>query len=242
MAYEYKVIKNNKILRAIDIKKFGSDDSIQSGSFQDLWTGGEVYQAWDHAADKPRLIVAAGDVGVELTIQGQDADGYFQTETLLSTSTDTDFTKDFSGAIPRAWVSGSQVPTADIEIRYQDNVLAAHVPYDANQTLQLFWVVPRGFHAICKGFRFNIGKGKDATVRQRSRAVGEIWRTQDTMYLYENSIDYPCKIHNIIPEMTQITFEANGGGTGIPLAGVAEFTLVENDIIDGKGTSYNPNG
>lgn len=237
MAHSYVIKDKNKILRALDVKKFGALPS-SSTSFQDIWTGDVPYAGWDVPANIPYIYSTnAGDTGSTVFIQGLDEDGYMQEETVaLNGTTNVNLANQYT-TIYRAYVSNNVAPAGDLHIESSLGVPMSHVKYDDNQTLQLFWTVPKGMKAICKGFRFTLGQGKEATIRQRIRSVGGVWRTQDLIYAYQNAIDFPCKIYNIIPELTQVTFQAKTAIGGVPISGVAEFTLVETS----EGSSKNPN-
>lgn len=242
MSHSYKSMINNRILETIDFKKFGTNPSLPT-TFQEIWTGEEDFQDWDARLSPTIPVVlseSSEDVGVEITVAGLDEDGYLHNEkVILNGTTPVSLTSQFTNIFRAGVTNDVKELTGNVLIyNAEQTILKAHVPNSGNnQTLTLFWTVPKGFYMICKGFRFTLGQGKEVEIRQQVRLPGETWRTQDYLYMYENSIDFPCKIINRVEELTDIRFQAKGSVGGVPISGVSEFTFIEYS----PNSSINPN-
>lgn len=243
MSYDYVTVKKGQRVRSIEVKKFGSISAAPTAAFQEVWDGGEAFQGWDKTPYIPQIAsVSATDVGIKVTVEGLDDEGYLQVEDILlngqtPVALDNSYTMLF-----RAYIPIMPSPTGDIWAGSGAFTLGIPankrllIPYDNNQTLMLFWTVPKGFYIECKGFRFTLGQGKEITIRQRMRTPGGVWRTQDFLWMYQNTLDFPCKVLNRAEEGTDIAFEVLSGGIGVPLAGVAEFVMYEYEWL----SSINP--
>ena len=169
--------------------KFGFNSDIDD-SIEDIWDVGGVY-AYQSSAVTMTATSDAGatDNDVEVTIQGLDASYNELSETVTLTGAGTATTTGTFLRTFRAFVSGSQEPTDNINVT-NSGTTYARITSGENQTLMALWTVPAGYTAYL--FQTDITafteqNNKYATIQIQTRELNGVFRTKDKFAIVENS-------------------------------------------------------
>jgi len=169
--------------------KFGFNSDIDD-SIEDIWDVGGVY-AYQSSAVTMTATSDAGatDNDVEVTIQGLDASYNELSETVTLTGAGTATTTGTFLRTFRAFVSGSQEPTDNINVT-NSGTTYARITSGENQTLMALWTVPAGYTAYL--FQTDITafteqNNKFATIQIQTRELNGVFRTRDKFAIVENS-------------------------------------------------------
>jgi putative ubiquitin-RnfH superfamily antitoxin RatB of RatAB toxin-antitoxin module len=190
--------------------KFGYVSDVDD-VVEDVWDDGGEYTYQSSAlAMTATSSVGSSDNGVELIIQGLDANYDLVEETVTLVVTGTVTTTATFLRVFRAYVTNSNAPTGDITIS-NGGTTYAKILVGENQTLMAMWTVPAGFTAYLMGAHITSSSeiaNKYATITLQQRPVGIVFRTLDKftvassnhVEVYENPI--------VLPEKTDIRVRA----------------------------------
>lgn len=210
------------------VHKFGFNNLIQN-SEETVWTNGGTYA---YATSGENLLVSstagASDSGVEITLQGLDAD-YNEIEEVFTLGSGTyTTTKSFFRSY-RAFVSGSQAATGTVNFRGGGAVVRAQILADDQQTLMAVWTVPAGYTAYILQNNttcYTEANNKFGITRLITRESGGVFRTQDkhTVVLSQNVVHYP--VPKSFPEKTDIEIRAVGSSSNSNLQVSSSFDII----------------
>jgi hypothetical protein len=212
--------------------KFGFNSDIDD-SIEDIWDVGGVY-AYQSSAVTMTATSDAGatDNDVEVTIQGLDASYNELSETVTLTGAGTATTTGTFLRTFRAFVSGSQEPTDNINVT-NSGTTYARITSGENQTLMALWTVPAGYTAYL--FQTDITafteqNNKFATIQIQTRELNGVFRTRDKFAIVENSHKQEYVAPIPIPEKTDIRVRAIGSSSSanIELSAGLDIIYIEN--------------
>ena len=224
------------------IFKFGFNPDI-NGTEETIWDVGGIY-AYPVSAVTMTATTTAGvpatDNGVKITIQGLDADYNEVSQEVTLAGSGTATTTQTFLCVFRAFVSGSQAPTASVNIT-NGGTTYARVTLNDNQTLMAVWTVPAGYTAyIIKG---NIGTGtannnQYIVSRLVFRELGGVFRTQAKVTIQEGEIAFDFEVPIAFPEKTDIEARALSSGSNNLIFADFEMIYIKNSSVDTN--NYSP--
>jgi len=216
--------------------KFGFNPDI-NGNEETIWDVGGIY-AYPASAVTMTATTTAGtpatDNGVKITIQGLDADYNEVSQEITLAGSGTATTTQTFLRVFRAFVSGSQEPTATVNIT-NDGTTYARVTLDDNQTLMAIWTVPAGYTAyILKG---NLGTGtannnQYIIARLVSRELGKVFRTEAKVTIQNGEIAVDFEVPLSFPEKTDIEARALSSGANNQVFADFELIYIKNSSVD----------
>lgn len=187
-------------------------------TFETVWDGGGIY-TYPSAATTMNVIaqatVPSTDDGVEVTIQGLDANYDEITETVTlggdsagGTSTTQEFLR-----INRAFVSNGSEPTDDITIEQDGNVYA-QITFPYNTTQQAIYTVPRRKRAYLGYASLSLEKNKEVIAKFMSKTPGGIFITGGVIGT-TGSYQRTWLVPPVFNEKTDIEIRAKAGATTV---------------------------
>jgi len=214
------------------LHKFGFNNAINT-SEETIWDAGGTYP---YATSGENLLVSstagASDSGVEITLQGLDAD-YNQIEEVFTLGSGTYTTTNSFFRSYRAFVSGSQALTGTLTARGTGAVIRCQILAEEQQTLMCVWTVPAGYTAylVKKDLTcLTETNNKFGITRLLSRNSGGVFRTQDK-HSVENgpiTLNYPTPL--VFIEKTDIEVRAKSSSTSANLnvSASLDFVYIKN--------------
>lgn len=209
--------------------KFGFNPDI-NGSEETVWDAGGIY-AYPSAAVAMTATTDAGtpanDNGVKILIQGLDADYNEVSQEITLAGSGTATTTQTFIRVYRAYVSGSQEPTGNINIT-NGGTTYARVSLGENQTLMSTWTVPAGYTAYLS--HLNIASGTTnnnqyITVKLIAREFGGVFRTQLKQSIGSGSVaDFIMEYPLSFLEKTDIEIRALSSGSNNLVS--SNFTII----------------
>ena len=212
--------------------KFGYNSDIDN-AIEDVWDVGGIYTYQSSAlAMTATSGGGATDNGVEVTIQGLDANHDEVSEVVTLAGSGSATTSATYLRVFRAFVSGSQEPTDDIDIT-NGGTIYARIHEDEHQTLMALWTVPAGYTAYllqADVTAFTEQNNKFAVVHIQTRELNGVFRTQDKFSIVEATHHQQYQVPLPIPEKTDIRVRAIGSSSNanIALSAGLDIIYIEN--------------
>jgi len=214
------------------IFKFGFNSDIDD-SIEDIWDGGGVYTYQGSAlAMTATSGGGATDNGVQVTIQGLDASYNEVSEAVTLAGSGSATTTQTYLRVFRAFISGSQEPTDNIDI---DNggTTYARISSGHNQTLMALWTVPAGYTAYLLQTditAFTEQNNKFAVAEFQTREQNKVFRTQDKFAIVSTVHHQQYQAPLPIPEKTDMRVRAVGSSSSanIQLSAGLDIIYIEN--------------
>jgi len=193
------------------VHKFGAVPAMsqnQTGTIWDVNDTNYTWSSWSSAGTLDIPAVNASDNGLQVTIEGLDANYAVQSETVtVSSSATTTTTKSFIRAF-RAYSDATNVANINIQ---KSAVTVARITAGKAQTLMAIYTVPAGHTAYLLNGTASCQSGADATgdmyVRyfgQTSFRVGHSFEVSGAGGQYMYNFEIPIKI----PEKSDIDVRA----------------------------------
>jgi hypothetical protein len=216
--------------------KFGFNSDI-NGNEETIWDVGGIY-AYPASAVTMTATTTAGtpatDNGVNITIQGLDADYNEVSQEITLAGSGTATTTQTFLRVFRAFVSGSQEPTATVNIT-NGGTTYARVTLNDNQTLMAIWTVPAGYTAYI--LKVNLGTGT-SNINQYiigrivSRELGKVFRTEAKTTIQNGEIILNFEVPVSFPEKTDIEARALSSGANNKVFADFEIIYIKNSSVD----------
>ena len=217
------------------ILKFGFNPDV-NGTEETIWDVGGVY-AYPSGAVAMTATTTAGvpstDNGVKIIIQGLDSDYNEVSEEVTLAGAGTATTTQTFIRVFRAYVSGSQAPTANVNIA-NGGTTYARVSLNENQTLMAVWTVPAGYTAYLLRKSISLGTANTnqyITARLLAREYGGVFRVQEKLSL-QRSFDEDLPIPISFPEKTDIEVRAVSSGSNNSVAATLHIIYIKNSSVD----------
>ena len=215
--------------------KFGSNPDVD-GSNETIWDVGGLY-AYPSSAVAMTVTTDAGtpadDNGVTVVVSGLDEDYNEVSQEVTLAGSGTATTTQTFLRVFRAYVSGSQAPTGNLNIT-NGGTTYARITLGENQTLMAIWTVPAGYTAYMSRGTLSVGTANGnqfVTGRLSTREFGGVFRTQAKVTLQNGFIDFPFDIPLEIPEKTDIETRAISSGTNNVVAATFTLIYIKNDTL-----------
>ena len=196
------------------LHKFGFNEDIDDNE-ETIWDAGGIY-SYPTTAVKMTVTStdSANDSGVQVNIQGLDANYNQVSEVITLDDNGVGETSTFFLRVYRAFIAGSQEPSGTINITNASTTYA-RITLGENQTLMAVWTVPAGHTAYLVQ--------KDVTsltetitrfgiFRLVSRAPGGVFRTHDKHCLRNDHLELTYSTPLVFTEKTDIEVRCKGSG------------------------------
>ncbi len=189
-------IQSGDISGAKIISKFGYNFAVGSGAPQTVWDGTPANTgAYQYPLDQTPSTVDISsddilDVGIEITVEGLDANGNEIGEVVVANGNTPVSTASVFWRIFRAYNSGGEehVGTISVHVAGQstDPFLAMSINADSQQSLFAGYTIPLGHTGYVMSQMTSSGKGKEARISFHVRKYGKIFRTKKIYVGYQN--------------------------------------------------------
>jgi len=209
------------------IDKFGYLPTATT-SYKTIWDGDNVY-TYPSAATTMNVVSSAGatDNGIDITIQGLDADYNQVTETVTlgddsagGTATTTEFLRVF-----RAFVANGTNITGNVTIQ-QDGVVYAKIFAEMQQTLMAVYTIPAGKRGYLVAANISVEKNQPVIAKLMVRKPGNVLRVQGIVSTFGVPFQRVWQLPPVIDEKSDIEIRAKAGATTSIAAG---FEIVLED-------------
>jgi hypothetical protein len=215
--------------------KFGSNPDV-NGSNETIWDAGGLY-TYPSSALAMTVTSAAGtpadDNGVTVVISGLDEDYNEVSEEVTLAGSGTATTTQTFLRVFRAYVSGSQAPTGNLNIT-NGATTYARITLGENQTLMALWTVPAGYTAYILRGSLSVGTANTnqyVTGRLTAREFGGVFRTQQKVTIQTGFLDQEYPIPLEFPEKTDIEARAVSSGANNIVAATFNIIYIKNDTL-----------
>jgi hypothetical protein len=216
--------------------KFGFNGDI-NGTEETVWDAGGLY-TYPSSALAMTVTTTAGtpatDNGVKVTVQGLDEDYNEVSQEVTLAGSGTATTTQTFLRVFRAFVSGSQEPTATLNIT-NGGTTYARIILGQNQTLMSVWTVPAGYTAYFLAGSVSLGTAninQYLTARLISRLSGGVFRTQQKVTLEGGSFQQNYEIPLEFPEKTDIEARAVSSGSNNAVSATFDIIYIKNSSVD----------
>jgi len=215
-------IASNKIDKLDGVHKFGYNSAVGT-AYETVWDGGGIY-TFPSSATTAVVTSASGatDSGVEVYIEGLDANYGTQSETVTLNASGTFTTTNTYLRLHRAYIAGSTAADGDITITV-DSVTVAKILSEYQQTEMLVYTVPAGCTGYILQVDASVQKNQELVVKLMTRETGGVFLTKGILASFGTPIGRKFDLPMKLPAKTDIRIDAKAGAT-TEIAG--EFELV----------------
>lgn len=196
------------------LHKFGFNEDIDVNE-ETIWDAGGIYTYPSSAVKMTATSTdGANDDGVQVTVQGLDANYNQLSETITLDGTGVGETNGLFLRVFRAFIEGSQEPSGTINITNASTTYA-RITLGENQTLMAIWTVPSGYTAYL--LQKDITSLTETVTRFGifrlvSRQVGGVFRTHDKHCLRNDHLELTYSMPLVFSEKTDIEVRCKGSG------------------------------
>mgnify|MGYP006908224955 FL=1 len=219
-------IVSNKKEKLSGIHKFGYNSSVGT-AYETIWDGGGVY-TFPSSATTATVTSASGatDSGVQVYIEGLDANYVVQSETVTLNASGTFTTTNTYLRLHRAYVAGSTAASGDITITV-DSLTVAKILSAYQQTEMLVYTVPAGHTAYLLQVDAGVQKEKEIVAKIMTREENGVFLTKGILASFATPVARKFDIPMMLPEKTDIRIDAKAGAT-TEITGEFEIVLEAN--------------
>ena len=233
--WELQVVRN-QIAFHKTIFKFGFNPDV-NGSEETIWDVGGIY-AYPSSAVTMTVTSAAGvpatDNGVKVVVQGLDGDYNEVSQEVTLAGSGTATTTQTFLRVNRAYVSGSQAPTGNLNIT-NGGTTYARITLGENQTLMALWTVPAGYTGFLD--HVNIATGTTnanqyVTAQIVQRQLGGVFRVMMKQTLGSGGVaDFIIRYPISVPEKTDLEVRAVSSGSNNLISANFSMIYIKNDTL-----------
>lgn len=233
--WELQVVRN-QIAFHKTIFKFGFNPDV-NGSEETIWDVGGIY-AYPSSAVTMTVTSAAGvpatDNGVKVVVQGLDGDYNEVSQEVTLAGSGTATTTQTFLRVNRAYVSGSQAPTGNLNIT-NGGTTYARITLGENQTLMALWTVPAGYTGFLD--HVNIATGTTnanqyVTAQIVQRQLGGVFRVMMKQTLGSGGVaDFIIRYPISVPEKTDLEVRAISSGSNNLISANFSMIYIKNDTL-----------
>lgn len=226
--------------------KFGHIPNAATSVIADIWENGlaqPIYLFPPDAGDLIEIFSAATDT-LQITIEGLDAAGVLQTDTLtlsgtIGTAGAVASAKTWR-AVNRAYNSDATELTGAVTVRKVGDAARVYalIDTDDQQTSQAVYVVPAGKIALINNFSTAINKSGGATISGiyalKVRNPGKVFRTQIRYGLQRegvSNISSDLIVPVLTPPLAQIKVSALPDATPTDISGEFSMWLIDEGLV-----------
>lgn len=194
------------------IQKFGYNTDVGT-SFETIWDGSSVY-TFPTTATTATLTSASGatDAGVEVYIEGVDANYTAQNEIVTLDASGTFTTTNTYLRIHRAYVAGSTACAGNITITV-NALTVAIVKSDYQQTQMCVYTVPAGYTAYIVQVDASIEKQKEVVIKLQVKEENGVALTKAIIASFGAPLTRRFDLPMMVPEKSDIELHGKAGAT-----------------------------
>jgi hypothetical protein len=217
--------------------KFGYNPDVD-GAEETIWDVGGIY-AYPSSAVAMTVTTdaatAADDNGVKVLIEGLDGDCNEVSEEVTLAGSGTATTTQTFFRVFRAYVSGSQAPTGNLNIT-NGGTTYARITLGENQTLMALWTVPAGYTGFLD--HVNIATGTTnanqyITSQIVQRQLDGVFRVMMKQTLGSGGIaDFLLRYPILVPEKTDVEVRALSSGANNLVSANFSMVYIKNKSVD----------
>lgn len=220
-------IRRGNVPRMSGIDKFGYLETATT-SYRTVWDGDNVY-TYPSSALAMTATSQAGtpgdDEGVEVTIQGLDANYAEQTATVTLNASGTATTTETFLRVFRAFVSNGQSSTDDINI-FNASTNYAIIKQEFQQTMMAVYTIPEGKRGYLVSGNISVEKNQPVVAKLMTRRPGGVLRASGLVSTFGTPFQRVWQLPPVLPSKTDIEIQAKAGATTSIAAG---FEIVLED-------------
>lgn len=217
-------IARGRVTDTTAIDKFGMNSAVGS-TFEPITDLGTQLYPSSAVAMTLTSSEAGTDSGVEVTIEGLDANWEPASATVTLTAVGTATTTQTFLRVFRAYVSNGQAAQGDITISNGANNYAK-ILADYQQTLMAVYTIPQGKVGYILSGNLSSQKDKDLTAKLMIRLEGGVFQTKGIVLTPGTPFHRTWNIPPQVPARSDIEIRAKAGATG-PVAAGFEIILVD---------------
>ena len=196
------------------IDKFGYLP-VATSSFLTVWDGGTVYAYPSSAVNMNVSSDESADNGIEITLQGLDANYNQITETVTLDDTDSagavETTNQFLRVF-RAYNNSNTDLTGDVTIA-NGGTTYAKVLGTYQQTLMAVYTIPAGYRGYLVAANISVEKSQPVVAKLMTRRQGGVLRASGIVSTFGVPFQRVWQIPPVLPEKTDIEIRAKAGAT-----------------------------
>ena len=225
----YLQVARGQILEHATVFKFGFNPDVNSTE-ETIWDVGGIY-AYPSSAVAMTVTTDAGtpanDNGVKVIVFGLDEDYNEVSQEVTLAGSGTATTTQTFIRVFRAYVSGSQAPTGNLNIT-NGGTTYARITVEENQTLMALWTVPAGYTGFLD--HVNIATGTTnanqyITAQIIQRQLDGVFRVMMKQTLGSGGVaDFLLRYPILVPEKTDVEVRAVSSGSSNLIS--ANFSMV----------------
>ena len=229
----YLQVSRGQILEHETVFKFGFNPDVNS-SEETIWDVGGIY-AYPSSAVAMTVTTDAGtpanDNGVKVIVFGLDEDYNEVNQEVTLAGAGTATTTQTFLRVFRAYVSGSQAPTGNLNIT-NGGTTYARITVGENQTLMAMWTVPAGYTGFLD--HVNIATGTTnanqyVTAQIVQRTQGGVFRVMMKQTLGSGGIaDFLLRYPILVPEKTDLEVRAVSSGANNLISSNFSIVYIKN--------------
>ena len=233
--WELQVVRN-QIAFHKTVFKFGFNPDI-NGTEETVWDVGGIY-AYPGSAVAMTVTTDAGtpanDNGVKVIVFGLDEDYNEVSQEVTLAGSGTATTTQTFIRVFRAYVSGSQAPTGNLNIT-NGGTTYARITLGENQTLMAMWTVPAGYTGFLD--HVNIATGTTnanqyITAQIVQRTQGGVFRVMMKQTLGSGGVaDFIIRYPISVPEKTDLEVRAVSSGSNNLISANFSMIYIKNDTL-----------
>lgn len=231
--FELQVVRN-QIENHKTVFKFGFNSDINSAE-ETVWDVGGVYAYPSSAVAMTVTTDAAtpaNDNGVKVIVFGLDEDYNEVNQEVTLAGAGTATTTQTFIRVFRAYVSGSQAPTGNLNIT-NDATTYARITLNENQTLMAMWTVPAGYTGFID--HVNIATGTTnanqyITAQLVQRTQGGVFRVMMKQTLGSGGVaDFLIRYPILVSEKTDLEVRAESSGSNNLVSANFSVIYIKNE-------------
>jgi len=229
----YLQVSRGQILEHETVFKFGFNPDV-NGTEETIWDVGGIY-AYPGSAVAMTVTTDAGtpanDNGVKVIVFGLDENYNEVNQEVTLAGAGTATTTQTFLRVFRAYVSGSQAPTGNLNIT-NGGTTYARITVGENQTLMAMWTVPAGYTGFLD--HVNIATGTTnanqyVTAQIVQRTQGGVFRVMMKQTLGSGGIaDFLLRYPILVPEKTDLEVRAVSSGANNLISSNFSIVYIKN--------------
>lgn len=210
------------------VNKFGFNPTVGSG-FEIVSDQSVTVQPYPTTAVTVSLISSAttNDAGLNITIQGLDANYAIQEETVTLNAGGSFTTTNTYLRVFRGIVNSTNQGNITIQYNTAPTSIADVIPSDSGQTLMALYTVPAGKTAYLIKFQGNVEKDTGTIFRLRGRPFGGQFSVKGQFGTFGSSVTYDYPVPLVFTEKTDIEIQVKAQGT-TGAGALFDLILVDN--------------
>ena len=214
--------------------KFGFNPDV-NGSLETVWDAGGIY-AYPSSALAMTVTTDAGvpatDNGVKVVVQGLDGDYNEVSQEVTLAGSGTATTTQTFLRVNRAYVSGSQAPTGNLNIT-NGGTTYARITLGENQTLMALWTVPAGYTGFLDHVNIATGttnSNQYVTAQIVQRTQGGVFRVMMKQTLGSGGVaDFLIGYPIAVSEKTDLEVRAESSGANNLISANFSMVYIKNE-------------